>query len=135
MSKHVRKIRRPQTKLNTIHHASRTRFEQVELATESWNDNISHDAIATAQFSRHSLRDSSSTFFLFFFSPKRRQMRRNFILGTFHFVFTSCKKSSNLPKIQIRNLMLKSLLNDCCLNNPSKTQTLSIKKGKRNGKF
>lgn len=44
----------------------------------SWPQNremiiVSHDAIATAQFSRRSVHDSSSTFFFFFFFfPKTR---------------------------------------------------------------
>lgn len=67
-------------------------FEQVELATESWNDNVSYGAIATAQFSRHFVRDSSSIFFFFLF-PQNKDKWDKILLDTFHFIFTSCKKS------------------------------------------
>lgn len=84
-------------------------FEQVELATESWNDNVSYGAIATAQFSRHFVRDSSSTFFFFFF-PKTRTNETKFY-WTLSISFSLCVKNLLLKKKKIANYHFRWTLN------------------------
>ena len=74
----------------------------------SWPQNREMITFHTMQLQPHNFHVAQFTIqvrpFFFSFSPKRGQMRQNYIyiLDTFHFIFTSCKKSCiKKKKLQI----------------------------------